>query len=62
MPTREYRCRQCGHQFKTVVFKGDEKHSPSCPECGNRDVAAAIEAVGLFKGVSNLGTLSRDTN
>jgi putative FmdB family regulatory protein len=30
MPLYEFACRACGHQFETLVRKGD---NPSCPAC-----------------------------
>ena len=30
MPMYEYVCRDCTHEFETLVFDGDEVH---CPEC-----------------------------
>ena len=49
MPTYQYECTSCGHQFEQFQSFSDEptKH---CPEC-NSDVKKIYSAVGVvFKG------------
>ena len=51
MPTYEYACDACGHEFET--FQGiTEKPFRSCPKCGKRKVQRQISggAGFLFKG------------
>jgi putative FmdB family regulatory protein len=50
MPTYEYRCRKCGHQFE--VFHGIRDESPRrCPKCGSRAHRVPTGGAGLlFKG------------
>lgn len=36
MPTFDYSCRACQHQFEEWVRKRDE--TPACPACGEADV------------------------
>ncbi len=33
MPIFEYKCRDCGHPFETLVMAG---RGPECPTCGSR--------------------------
>ncbi len=33
MPTIEYKCRNCDHLFKALVFRGDKETEPPCPKC-----------------------------
>jgi putative FmdB family regulatory protein len=35
MPLYQYACKQCEHQFKTLVFEGDEVE---CPRCRSRQL------------------------
>ena len=49
MPTYQYECTSCGHQFEQIQSFSDEpiKH---CPEC-NSEVKKIYSAVGVvFKG------------
>ncbi len=50
MPTYEYRCRRCGHQFE--VFHGIRDDSPRhCPRCRGRAQRVPTGGAGLlFKG------------
>ena len=51
MPTYEYRCRACGHEFERFQ-KISEPPVRRCPECGKRRVERLIGAGGglVFKG------------
>jgi putative FmdB family regulatory protein len=50
MPTYEYKCRRCGHQFE-VVKKITEKPGSRCPKCGARAERLVSAGAGLvFKG------------
>lgn len=50
MPTYDYRCRKCGHQFE--VFHGIRDDSPQrCPKCRARAQRVPTGGAGLlFKG------------
>jgi putative FmdB family regulatory protein len=50
MPTYEYRCRKCEHQFE--VFHGiHDRTVQKCPRCGGRARKVPAGGVGLlFKG------------
>lgn len=52
MPTYEYECTTCGHQFEVLQNMSD-KPVRKCPECGKR-VKRLISAVGgiIIKGAS----------
>jgi len=39
MPSYEYKCLDCGHQFLTVLTVSEhDKEKPPCPECGSKRV------------------------
>ncbi len=50
MPTYEYRCRKCGHQFE--LFHSITDDSPKrCPRCGSKSVRVPSAGAGLlFRG------------
>ena len=50
MPTYDYRCRKCGHQFE--LFHGIKDETPKrCPKCRGRAQRIPSGGVGvLFKG------------
>jgi putative FmdB family regulatory protein len=62
MPTIEYTCPTCHHEFKRVVYQGDTPGKASCPKCHNEDVPPDKKFSGLFTGLSSFGGLARDTN
>ena len=43
MPTAECRCRDCGHSFSHLTFKGDAI-SPVCPRCKGKNIEQQPEA------------------
>jgi putative FmdB family regulatory protein len=46
MPTYEYRCEDCGHQFTVVLSISEhEKAKQQCPKCKGEDVKQAVSAV-----------------
>jgi len=50
MPTYEYRCKKCGHQFELFHSIKDESIK-RCPKCGGRAVRVPAGGAGiLFKG------------
>ncbi|MDZ7292711.1 MAG: zinc ribbon domain-containing protein [candidate division KSB1 bacterium] len=39
MPTYEYRCKDCGHQFVEVLRVSEhDKFKPQCPKCKSENV------------------------
>jgi len=51
MPTYEYRCGACGHEFERFQKITDDPVR-TCPECGEREVERLISPGGglVFKG------------
>jgi putative FmdB family regulatory protein len=50
MPTYQYRCPSCRHEFEKLE-KMTVKTRPKCPECGTRSERLISGGVGLvFKG------------
>jgi putative FmdB family regulatory protein len=46
MPTYEYRCEDCGHQFTVVLRLSEhEKAKQPCPKCKGEHVMQAVSAV-----------------
>jgi putative FmdB family regulatory protein len=35
MPIYEYACRACGHQFESLVMRGE---TPACPSCTSEEL------------------------
>ncbi|MCW7755431.1 zinc ribbon domain-containing protein [Desulfobotulus sp. H1] len=62
MPTIEYDCPKCGHVFKRVVFRGEERPSMPCPKCKSMEVKPSHSAESLFNGISPSSSLAKDTN
>lgn len=49
MPTYEFRCRKCAHQFSVKVSIGERKNV-KCPQCGQGELTQ------LFTSVNIMGT------
>lgn len=50
MPTYEYRCPSCGHEFERFKKMSEQAHAP-CPECGDQADQLISGGAGLlFKG------------
>ncbi|MCU0614617.1 MAG: zinc ribbon domain-containing protein [Desulfobacterales bacterium] len=62
MPSVEYTCQHCGHLYKRIIFMGDKEEKPLCPKCKSADVVKSPSASRLFKGISNLSSMAKDTN
>ncbi len=62
MPTIEYKCGECDHLFKAVVFRGDKETGTLCPKCKSPLTKSLPRSESLFKGISNSSTLAKDTN
>ena len=43
MPTYEYRCEDCGHQFVEILsIKEHDTFKPRCPQCQSEKVRQAV--------------------
>jgi len=62
MPNIEYKCGDCDHLFKVVIFRGDPETEAPCPKCKSPLTKSLPRSERLFKGISNITTLSKDTN
>jgi putative FmdB family regulatory protein len=59
MPTYEYRCKSCSHQFDVVQSFTDDALT-TCPECGEATLKKVFGNVGItFKGSGFYKTDSR---
>ena len=59
MPTYEYRCKSCGHQFDAVQSFSDDALT-DCPSCGEASLKKVFGNVGItFKGSGFYKTDSR---
>jgi putative FmdB family regulatory protein len=46
VPTYEYRCEDCGHEFATVLSISEhDKAKPPCPKCSSEKVRQAVSSV-----------------
>lgn len=51
MPTYEYECPKCGHEFEAFTRKITDQSTKKCPECGGRARRIISGGAGLvFKG------------
>ena len=59
MPTYEYQCKKCDHNFEIVKALGDP-HKKKCPDCGKYSLYQVISPPTVFvKGeATTLGQLS----
>jgi putative FmdB family regulatory protein len=48
MPTYEYRCEACGHEFTTTLGIAEhERTKPQCPMCKSDKVQQCVSAVSV---------------
>jgi putative FmdB family regulatory protein len=47
MPIYEYRCRDCSHQFETLVTGS---HEPACPSCGKASLERLLSVFAVSRG------------
>ncbi len=46
MPTYEYRCEDCGHEFTTVLrISEHDKVKTQCPKCKSENVQQTLSTV-----------------
>lgn len=62
MPTIQYTCKQCGHEFNRVIFLEDTPGSEPCPKCRNAKVEPDRHYSRLTKGLFRFGGFAKDTN
>ncbi len=62
MPTYEYRCRACGHDFERFQKISDDPVR-TCPDCGEDEAERLISAGGglVFRGSGFYATDYRDS-
>ncbi len=42
MPTYEYSCKDCGHQFELVERMSEHAAAHKCPKCGSEKVEPRV--------------------
>ena len=42
MPTYDYRCRECGHEFELVERMSEHQTPHKCPKCGSDKVEPVL--------------------
>jgi putative FmdB family regulatory protein len=48
MPTYEYQCEACGHEFTIILgILEHEKTKPACPQCKSDRVHQCVSAVNV---------------
>lgn len=62
MPTIEYKCGNCDHLFKMVVFRGDKETETLCPKCKSSITISLPKSESIFNGILNFSTLVKDIN
>ena len=46
MPTYDYECKKCGHQFSLVMsMEQHDKKKVTCPKCKSEEVKHGVEPV-----------------
>lgn len=54
MPSYEFRCQTCGHQF-TVKIAWEKKSSVTCPECGGDKLREVFGSIFWSGGTNAAG-------
>jgi putative FmdB family regulatory protein len=45
MPTYEYQCKICGHEFfKVLLISEHENYKPECPKCKSKNVEQLVSS------------------
>lgn len=48
MPTYEFRCKKCGHQFTLVEsISRHDQHKEKCPSCGSQSIDSLVSAAAV---------------
>lgn len=52
MPTYEYRCKNCGHEFAEVLrISEHDRYKPRCPKCKSEKIQQLVSS--FFAKTSN---------
>jgi len=64
MPSVDFLCKDCGHAFTRLVFKGDDTSETVCPCCGSGNGSIKTQPISesLFDGTVSISSLSKDVN
>ena len=62
MPSVDFVCKDCGHTFTRLVFKGDDTSETVCPRCGSGSIKTQSISESLFDGIASSSSLSKDVN
>ena len=62
MPSVDFLCKDCGHAFTRLVFKGDDTLGTVCPCCGSGSIKTQPISESLFDGIASGSSLSKDVN
>lgn len=55
MPIFEYRCKDCGEKFETLVYSSSGDETIECPECGS---AQTEKQMSMFASSGGSGSNS----
>jgi putative FmdB family regulatory protein len=47
MPTYDFRCETCGHEFELMTSIAERDRKAVCPNCGSRHVKTVIRAFAI---------------
>ncbi len=62
MPWMEYKCHECGHEFKRLIMQGEKTPRPRCPECKAENIPPLASSKPLFEGISHFSGFGKDVN
>jgi hypothetical protein len=62
MPSVDFLCKDCGHAFTRLVFKGDDTLGTVCPCCESGSIKTQPKSESLFDATASLSSLSKDVN
>jgi putative FmdB family regulatory protein len=55
MPIYDYKCRACGKVTEIFNPGYDEQNTPTCPDCGSRNLERVLSAPVLLKNAAPSG-------
>jgi hypothetical protein len=62
MPSEDFLCKDCGHAFTRLVFKGDDTSGTVCPCCGGGRIKTQPKSESLFDRKMPISSLLKDVN
>jgi DNA-directed RNA polymerase subunit RPC12/RpoP len=62
MPFVDFLCKDCGHAFCRLAYKGDETSGTVCPCCGSGRIKTQPKSESLFDGTISTSSLLKDVN